>query len=140
MFRRIAVLSIIISIFSIMLGSALELLPLADQYYNNKSQLDNLNQNKTRLEYSGADLNNALTKSEEQIEKIDNDIRIFDSEIATLEKIIQKDINQKKETEWNMHLINVLNNKESMLLLGTVLGAIAGLWMVSLALVYFWRR
>jgi hypothetical protein len=140
MLKKIVILSIILSIYGIILGNALELLPLTDQYYNNKSQLTYLNLNKTLLEDGAVEANNSLLKSEEQIRKIDNDTGIFGSQNSILEMTIQENENKKKEIEKNIHLINVLNNKESIFLLGVIPGAIAGLWMVSLALVYHWRR
>ena len=140
MLKKIVILCIIFSTYAIILGNALELLPLTDQYYSNKSQLANLNLNKTLLEYGVVGINNSLLRSEEQIKKIDNDTGIFGSQISTLEITIQENENKKKEIEKNIHLINVLNNKESIFLLGVLPGAIAGLWIVSLAFVYHWRR
>lgn len=140
MLKKIIIVCIILSVYSIILGNAFELLPLTDQYYSNKSQLTNLNLNRTTLENSVVEGNNSLLKSEDQIKKIDNDTEIFNSQISTFEMTIKENENKKKEIEKNIHLINVLNNKESIFLLGIVPGAIAGLWIVSLALVYHWRR
>jgi len=143
MLKTIALLLIIIfSIFSIMLGSASSenLQRLVDQYYSNKSQLTNLNLNITYLEGNARDLNKSLIKLEQQIKNIDENNNIISSELAILDKTIQENKNKKIETERSIHLINTLNNKESILLIGTLIGMIAGLWIVSLALVFFWRR
>ncbi len=140
--RIIVVLTVILSIYSIMLGSAQPqgLLPLMDQYYNNTNKLADLNQNKIRLENSIADLDSSLIKSKDKIKNINNNIEIFKSETTALEKNIQENQNKKNETERNIHLINVLNNKESIFLLGTLIGMIVGLWIVSSALVLLWRK
>ncbi len=140
MLKRIVVLFIVLGIYGVVLGSAIELLPLVDQYYNNNSQFTDLNMTKIRLDSEVTELNKSLIESEEEIKKIDNNIKIFHSEIDSLEMTIQENIIKKNETERNIRIINALNNKESIFLLGTLLGTIAGLWIVSLALVLLWRR
>ncbi len=142
MFKKIVVLSIILSIHSTMLGGAQpqDLLSVVDQYYNNTNRLTDLNLNKTYLEKSTSDLNKSLIKLEVQIKNFGDNIKLYRSEITTLETNIQEYKNKKNEIEQSIQLLNILDNKESIILLGTLIGTIAGLWIVSLALVLLWRR
>lgn len=139
--RRALLLSIIVGfcLFNIMHVDAQNLLTLTDQYYNNTHQIANLDLNKTRLEQNTTDLNESVTVLEEQIRYSKNNSTLLKSEIAAINKTIQKNSVKINTTERNLHLVTVISKKVPIMFLGTITGMIAGLWVVSVFLVFFWR-
>lgn len=111
-----------------------------DEYYNNSHQLNELNLTKQQLENNFTNLNKSILKTNEMINNIDNNIKIFNSEIDTFENTLQENKRKENEIERNIQIINILNNKESVFLIGSSLGIITGLWIVSLFLVLLWRK
>jgi septal ring factor EnvC (AmiA/AmiB activator) len=140
--RRALLVSIIVvfCLFNIMHGDARNLRSLADQYHNNTHQIADLDLNKTRLEQNTTDLNASVTLLEEQIRHSENNRTLLKSEIAALDKTIQEDSAKKNTTERNLRLVTVLSKKVPIMFLGTITGMIAGLWVVSVFLVFFWRK
>jgi septal ring factor EnvC (AmiA/AmiB activator) len=125
-----------------MTGAALaqELQPRVDDYYINIDQINDMNNNKSYLETSIAELNNSLIQSKERLKKVTDDINLFSSEIDAINKAIQENNNNKNEIERNINLINILNTKESITVIGTFIGMIFGLWISSLVLVILWGK
>lgn len=145
MFKRITFLTIVICLIiflSIVPSIALSenLQTLVDQYYNSTTQLTILNRDKMSLEKSVADLNDGRKKLEIKIKNIEGNIDILDSEVATLDTTIQENKNKKNEIDRNIHIIDVLNDRESTFLFGTFIGLIIGLWTISLPLVLLWGK
>lgn len=111
-----------------------------DEYYNNSHQLNELNLTKQQLENNFTNLNKSILKTNEMINNVDNNIKIFNSEIDTFENTLQENKRKENEIERNIQIINILNIKESVFLIGSSLGIITGLWIVSLFLVLLWRK
>ncbi len=125
-----------------MTGSALaqELQQRVDDYYFNLDQINDINNNKAYLENSIAGINNSLIQSKERLKIVTDDINLFSSEIETINKTLKENNNKKNEIERNIHLINILNTKESIIVIGTFIGMIIGLWISSLVLVIMWGK
>lgn len=141
--RRALLFSIIIGfycIFGVMHGDAQNLLPLVDQYHNNTHQIADLDLNKTRLEHNTTNLNASVTALKEQIQHSENNSTLLKSEITALDKTIQEDSIKKNTTERNLHRVTVFSKKVPIMFLGTIIGMIAGLWVVSMFLVLLWRN
>ncbi|MCL7412153.1 MAG: hypothetical protein M8353_00855 [ANME-2 cluster archaeon] len=140
--RRALLVSIIIGfcLFNIMHGDAQNLLPLVNQYHNNTHQLADLYLNETILVQNITNLNASATTLEEQIRHSENNSTLLRLKIGVLDKTIQEDSTQKNTTERNLHRVMVLSKKGSIMFLGIITGMIAGLWVVSAFLVFFWRK
>lgn len=139
MLKRLIILCLI---YNILTGAALaqELQSRVDDYFVNIHQINDLNNNKTSLENNISGINNSLMQLKERLKTVNDDINLFSSEIDAINKTIQEKSNKKNEIDRNIHLINILNTKETITVIGTFIGMVLGLWISSLVLVILWGK
>lgn len=140
MFKKKIIISIVILSFFCTIPVTANLQQHVEKYYLNTQQLKELNLTREQLEDNLTNLNKSLLKSNELINSVDNNLKLLNSEINTFENTLQENEHKKNEIEQNIHVIKILNNKESIFLIGASSGMIAGLWIICLSFVLLWRK